>query len=113
MTLLDRIKELCKKRSISVSTLEERLNFPSNTIYQWKKRIPGTDKLSAVADYFGVSIDYLLGRTDTPNPIPSKEPDFTVEEALESVMSYDGKPLTDNDREILRGVIEAYLEKKK
>ncbi|EHG9403407.1 helix-turn-helix domain-containing protein [Listeria monocytogenes] len=63
MTLLDRIKELCKKRSISVKMLEENLNFPSNTIYQWKKRTPGIDKLQKVADYFGVSLDYLLGRT--------------------------------------------------
>ncbi|EAE4828451.1 TPA_asm: helix-turn-helix domain-containing protein [Listeria monocytogenes] len=63
MTLLDRIKELCKKHSISVKMLEENLNFPSNTIYQWKKRTPGIDKLQKVADYFDVSLDYLLGRT--------------------------------------------------
>ena len=28
-------------------------------------------------------------------------------------MSYDGKPMTDNDREILKGIIEAYMDKKK
>lgn len=64
MNLLERIKELCKKRSISVSRLEEELSFPKNTIYQWKNRTPGTDKLSIVADYFDVSVDYLLGRTE-------------------------------------------------
>ena len=66
--LLDRIKELCKSRSITVTMLESKLSFPKNTIYQWKKRVPGTEKLKAVSDFFGVSIDYLLGRTDTPSP---------------------------------------------
>ncbi|WP_420999983.1 helix-turn-helix domain-containing protein [Carnobacterium maltaromaticum] len=113
MTVFDRVKSLADKQKISIVELEERLNFGKNSLYRWKTSAPASDKLKKVADYFNVTTDYLLGRTDTPNPIPSKEPDFTVEEALESVMSYDGKPLTDNDREILRGVIEAYLEKKK
>ena len=38
---------------------------------------------------------------------------FTLEEALNSVMSFDGKPMTDNDREIIEGIIRAYMEKKK
>lgn len=64
MTTLDRVKSLCKKHGITVSILEERLNLPNNTIYQWKSRTPGTDRLEKVADYFKVSLDYLLGRTD-------------------------------------------------
>lgn len=64
MTLLDRIKELCKKRDITVYQLEEKLHFGRNTIYQWNKRVPGVDKVKSVADYFNVSTDYLLGRTD-------------------------------------------------
>ncbi len=58
-----------------------------------------------------MSVDYLLGRTENPNPVDKNQ--LTVEEALSSVMSSDGKPLTENDREILSGIIEAYLEKKK
>ncbi|HDT8326371.1 TPA: XRE family transcriptional regulator, partial [Listeria monocytogenes] len=37
-----------------------------NAIYSWKVKTPGADKLKAVADYFNVSTDYLLGRTDNP-----------------------------------------------
>ncbi|HDL2827178.1 TPA: helix-turn-helix transcriptional regulator, partial [Enterococcus faecium] len=36
MNLLDRIKELAHKRGISITQLEEELNIPKNTIYQWK-----------------------------------------------------------------------------
>ncbi|MFO1441700.1 helix-turn-helix transcriptional regulator [Bacillus sp. Bva_UNVM-123] len=63
MATLERIKKLCKERSITVSILEEKLDLPNNTIYQWKTRTPSTDRLEKVADYFNVSVDYLLGRT--------------------------------------------------
>lgn len=62
VTMLERIKGLCKDRGISVSILENKLDLPHNTIYQRKSRTPGTERLQKVADYFNVSTDYLLGR---------------------------------------------------
>lgn len=113
MTTFERVKMLADKRKISIVELEEKLNFSKNSLYAWKKSKPSIDKLNAVADYFNVSTDYLLGRTDDPNiGVAPEERKLTVEEALASVMSSDGKPLTDNDREILSAMIEAYLEKK-
>lgn len=108
--LLERIKELCKKRGITVSELENRVGFGKNSIYKWKTQSPKIETLQKVAEYFQVSTDYLLGRTDNPTAGLSKKPQFTVEEALESVMSDDGKPLTEHDRKVLTGIIEAYLE---
>lgn len=64
MTTLERVKELCKSRGITVIRLEEKLEIPKNTIYQWKRIAPSLDKIQKVADFFDVSIDYLLGRTD-------------------------------------------------
>lgn len=108
--LLEKIKELCKKRGITVSELENRVGFGKNSIYKWKTQSPKIETLQKVAEYFEVSTDYLLGRTDNPTAGLSKKPQFTVEEALESVMSCDGKPLTEHDRKVLTGIIEAYLE---
>ena len=113
MTTFDRVKMLADKRKISIVELEEKLNFSKNSLYAWKKSKPSIDKLNAVADYFNVSTDYLLGRTDDPNAgVAPEKRKLTVEEALASVMSSDGKPLTDNDRQILTELIEAYIEKK-
>ncbi|WP_270344600.1 helix-turn-helix domain-containing protein [Enterococcus thailandicus] len=113
MTTFERVKMLADKRKISIVELEEKLNFSKNSLYAWKKSKPSIDKLNAVADYFNVSTDYLLGRTDDPNAgVTPENRKLTVEEALASVMSSDGKPLTDNDREILTEIIEAYIEKK-
>lgn len=69
MSTLERVKDLCKSRGITVKRLEEELEIPYNTIYQWKRVAPSLDKIQKVADYFGVSIDYLLCRTDIKNLI--------------------------------------------
>lgn len=62
----ERIKELSKKQVISLNTLEEKLGYSRNTIYALKRNQPGSEKLQQIADYFNVSTDYLLGRTDNP-----------------------------------------------
>lgn len=64
MTTLDRVKNLCKSRGISVSILEDKLDIPRNTIYQWRKNNPSLERLEVIADFFGVSLDYLTGRSD-------------------------------------------------
>ena len=64
MTTFERVKELCKQRGITIATLEEKVGFGKNSIYSWKRNSPSSEKLQKVADYFDVSTDYLLGRTD-------------------------------------------------
>jgi len=66
MTTFEIIKSLAEKQGISIVELEEKLSFSRNSLYAWKKSKPSVDKLQAVADYFHVSTDYLLGRTDDP-----------------------------------------------
>lgn len=105
MELRDNVKELATQRKISVAELERTLGFGNGSISKWDKQSPSAEKLKKIADYFDVSTDYLLDRE------PSKN--ISVEDALNTVMSYDGKPITDNDRKILRGIIEGYLNNKK
>lgn len=61
-----RLKELRKKRGITQLKLAMDLNMCQNTIsrYENGKREAGYDELIKLADYFQVSIDYLLERTD-------------------------------------------------
>lgn len=62
MDLKERIRILAKSKGFSLPNLEAELGFGNGTIVKWNKSIPNADKLAKVADYFGVSIDYLLGR---------------------------------------------------
>ena len=63
-----RLKELRKSKNISQLKLAIDLNMNQNTIsrYETMEREADYDTLIKLADYFNVSIDYLLGRTDTP-----------------------------------------------
>ncbi len=64
-----RLKAIRKMRGISQLKLALDLNTSQNTIsrYETGEREPGIKELIALADYFNVSIDYLLERTDNPN----------------------------------------------
>ncbi|MGN0660485.1 MAG: helix-turn-helix domain-containing protein [Oscillospiraceae bacterium] len=63
-----RIKELRKARNITQLKMAMDLNTNQNTIsrYENGEREPGIIELIKIADYFDVSVDYLLGRTDKP-----------------------------------------------
>ncbi len=63
-----RLKELRKSKRISQLKLAMDLNMNQNTIsrYETGEREPGINELVKLADYFNVSIDYLLERTDKP-----------------------------------------------
>ncbi|MBC2196275.1 helix-turn-helix domain-containing protein [Listeria booriae] len=64
MSTFERIKNLSKERGISIKMLGSNLGFGESTIYKWKTQSPKASDLKKVADYFNVSMDYLLGRTD-------------------------------------------------
>lgn len=63
-----RLKELRKARGISQQKLATDLSTNQNTIsrYETGEREPGIWELIKIADYFHISIDYLVGRTDNP-----------------------------------------------
>lgn len=64
----EKIKILAKKQGISLNTLEERVGLGKNYIYSLKnKKTPSAEHIAKIADYFNVSTDYLLGRTDNPS----------------------------------------------
>ena len=60
--------------NISPNKLGEKLNITSGTITGWKKGAsPNADRLNAIADYFGVTTDYLLGRSGADPELPADE----------------------------------------
>ena len=63
-----RLKEIRKAKGISQLKMAMDLNTNQNTIsrYETGEREPGIAELIRIADYFNVSIDYLLGRTNNP-----------------------------------------------
>lgn len=63
-----RLREIRRAKGISQLKLAMDLNTSQNTIsrYETGEREPGIKELIRLANYFNVSVDYLIGRTDDP-----------------------------------------------
>ncbi|MDV8263637.1 transcriptional regulator, partial [Streptococcus pneumoniae] len=87
-----------------------------NYLYSLKKGNPKSDRLQEIADYFGVSTDYLLGRTENPNLADDTKEYIwqgkvlNVEEMASNVMMFGGRELTDEKKKIIQSIIEGYLK---
>ncbi|HEO7013297.1 TPA: helix-turn-helix transcriptional regulator [Streptococcus agalactiae] len=108
----ERIKELTKKQGKSLGQVEEDLNYGRNTLYKIKTSTPNAERVSEIANYFQVSTDYLLGRTDYPN-IAKDSQEYTSDDLrkmAEKAKTFDGKPLTESDIDAIQNIIEIYLK---
>lgn len=68
MTFSERLVQLRKEKNITQRQLANELNLSEVGIqnYEGERRKPAYDALIALADYFDVSLDYLVGRSDDP-----------------------------------------------
>ena len=114
MSLLEKIKLLASTHQMSLAELERRLDFSNGSLRKWGTSIPSGDKIEKVADYFNVSTDYLLGRTDNPSIAKGGDVPETIDlrNIAAQSMLFDGKPLTDEDIEFISAVLEAHLKNK-
>jgi transcriptional regulator with XRE-family HTH domain len=69
MDMKTRIKELCSERGISMNRLEEELSFGKGYISKLNSSVPNTANIKKISDYFGVSVDYLMGLDKTIVPM--------------------------------------------
>nr|DAI14480.1 MAG TPA: repressor protein [Bacteriophage sp.] len=108
------VKDLCEKQGISLNTLEDKLKLGKNSLYGLKRNQPSAERLQQIADYFNVSTDYLLGRTENPNI--AKDGDASAPLDLRDIaaqsMLFDGKPLSEEDIDFITAVLEAHLKNK-
>ena len=107
------VKYLCEKQGISLNTLEDKLKLGKNSLYGLKRNQPSAERLQQIADYFNVSTDYLLGRTDNPaiandDTIAGYTSD-DLRKMAENAKTFDGKPLTEEDIDAIQNIIEIYL----
>lgn len=58
--MLERIKQLAKKKGVSVRQVEIDCGLKSGAVYHWNTSVPSVEKVKKVADYFGVKIEDLL-----------------------------------------------------
>lgn len=119
MDLKERIKELCKINGVSMNKVESDLNFGKGYISKLGKSTPNASKIRQIADYFDVTVDYLISGKESSQEIEVKltrkdEKDIArrLESTLEELESsqdglmFSGEPLDDETRELLKASLE-------
>lgn len=114
MTLVDRIRTLANQRDMSLPNLESELGLGNGTISRWKNSSPNTDKLSKVADYFDVSVDYLLGRELTAKDEKDIAKDLSdimgkIRSGEDGPLRYNGAEIDPDSLNLLQDAIEMSL----
>lgn len=65
----DKFCDLCSQKGVSPSKAAMDAGFSKSLISKWKSNqeiVPSSEVLQKIADYFGVSVDYLLGKEKQP-----------------------------------------------
>jgi putative DNA-binding phage protein len=108
----DRIKELADKQKISLNILEEKLGYSTNYLYSLKKGNPKSDRLQEIADYFGVSTDYLLGRTENPNLADSQNDPAVDNLTKQAIVLFrkETEGLSDSQKERFNTALEGLMK---
>lgn len=106
----ERLKRLRMEKGITQKELADRLHISRSTIagYESLGKEPDGEKLCALADFFGVSVDYLLGVTDSreltsPTPAAAQRP-------VEAAIAGELGSLSDRQLDRLLGYIQALKE---
>lgn len=60
MDLLERVKYLCNQKRVSQRGMEKDIGISNGSSSKWSKSMPSADTLNKLADYFGVSVEYLI-----------------------------------------------------
>jgi len=117
MTLFERIKKTAKERCISLTALSVKSGLGEKTIYKWKEKEPSANRIKAVADVLGVSVDYLLGNTDDMHTTKNEDPSTTELIAahwgidLDNLSKEEKAIVMARARDYVKGLVDAFESK--
>lgn len=118
MTLLDKVKLLCKEKGVSQGRMEKEVGISNGASSKWATSAPGMGTLQKLSVYFGVSTDYLAGNEniDRNEPQLNSRDEKDIAKRLESTLAdlensqdalmFSGEPLDDETRELLKASLE-------
>ena len=122
MSTYETIKKLCKERGIAVTALEKELGFGRGSIGKLRNSQTSAERLQKIADYFNVTVDYLVNGPDVSSLTPKDNRDIAKD--LDSIMkkltsgedgpaSYNGEELSPDAAELFRDELEIALKRLK
>ena len=115
MSLVKKIKSLCDERKITFAELERQIGISNGQIRRWDTSSPKIETVKKIADYFGTSGDYLLGRTNKKYWELNEKDEKDIAKRLEAIkndlesgtgLAFDGEPMDDITKELVIAQIE-------
>ncbi|NLY44740.1 MAG: helix-turn-helix transcriptional regulator [Tissierella sp.] len=117
----DKIRQLREERNLNQLELAKSLNISNTTLSQYESgnRTPSDEIKKAIAEYFNVSLDYLMGASNVRNPYKDNKEEIypavnDVEEAMKIILDQPGlmlkgELLSDESKIILANAIQMGL----
>lgn len=109
-TFSERLRRLREERSITLDDLAIKIHSTKSTLsrYENGKRTPNIEFIERVANFFNVSSDYLLGRTDKPNIelIDEGLPQELINAGIEAIEVFKGVKLIDLGPDDIKKLVE-------
>lgn len=98
------VTRLREQRGWSIQELASRLNLDRTYLSKSEsgKRSFKVSEVNQLAEIFGVSTDYLLGKE-------SDQIERDLDKAIDESRSFDGKPISDHDREVVKKILRGYF----
>lgn len=117
---------LLKEQGVTAYRISKETGIATATLSDWKngRSTPKQDKLQKIADYFAVSLDYLVGKTDVRHTATEQKKEITltskderdIQKKLDSILEdlenskdtlmYDGEPMDDLTKELVKDSLE-------
>lgn len=112
----ERLKALRLEAGLTQKEIAQKLNMTQPAYAQWEngKRKPSAKTLEKFASFFDVSTDYLLGKTNIKKEVPEgEELEKELDKAIDNSVGFEGKPVSDYDREVIKEVLRNYFKNQK
>ncbi|MCT0449920.1 hypothetical protein [Lactococcus lactis] len=104
MSFYQRVQELAQKKGVSFKQIEKEMSYPTNTLYGYKSKVPGGQRLVELSQYFGVSIDFLMGQKN--------EKIYTEEDLIIILQDFE-KFILPFSLGVIRSCVPKYLKDRK
>ena len=114
----ERLKSLREDKDLSQKELAKALGVSPSTIgmYESGKRTPDSEMLTRICDFFNITVDYLLGRTNTKNSLDSlfhgtESKKFS--EAVETIAAHldeKSKDISPKKMKLIKNYIDALFD---
>lgn len=109
-------EKILKQKKLSSYKVAKEAGVTQTSLSNWKngKSVPSTTTLQKIADYLGVTVDYLMNGEETDNKALNEKDERDIKQAIEDFKNrlstagvmYDGEPIDEESQEAILAAVE-------